>query len=108
MAPSKRKQLKAKKVQQFDTSNVRLEKYKSDPRTLSCLRNCEMELYTTPCLSIAFREYGLVDRREHEVLTESTLLQFIFMKMIVLLSSSALNLIIKILNPLFCLVELTL
>ena len=34
MAPSKRKLLKAKKVQQFDTSAFRLEKYKSNPRTL--------------------------------------------------------------------------
>ena len=33
MAPSKRKQLKAKKVQQFDTSDFRLGKYKSNPRT---------------------------------------------------------------------------
>ena len=34
MAPSKKKQLKAKKVQQFNTSAFRLEKYKSNPRTL--------------------------------------------------------------------------
>ena len=33
MAPSKRKQLKAKKAQQFETSNFRLGKYKSNPRT---------------------------------------------------------------------------
>ena len=33
MAPSKKKQLKAKKVEQFDTSNFRLGKYKSNPRT---------------------------------------------------------------------------
>ena len=30
MAPSKKKQLKAKKVEQFDTSNFRLGKYKSN------------------------------------------------------------------------------
>ena len=34
MAPSKRKQLKAKKAKQFDTSAFRLEKYKSNSRTL--------------------------------------------------------------------------
>ena len=33
MAPSKRKQLKAKKVQQLDTNDFRLGKYKSNPRT---------------------------------------------------------------------------
>ena len=33
MAPSKKKQLKAKKVHQFDTSAFRPEKYKSNPRT---------------------------------------------------------------------------
>ena len=33
MAPSKKKQLKAKKVEQFDTSSFWLEKYKSNPRT---------------------------------------------------------------------------
>ena len=33
MAPSKRKQLKDKKVQQFDTNDFRLGKYKSNPRT---------------------------------------------------------------------------